>query len=207
MWASIRQSIIRECWRAERRFAPLCWYLDRLGAERSALLAALPQQYWFDAATLVTHGSPRHIPNSIGVDTSDEQLQAMFAASAAQLAFVGHTHQTDGPRRGRAHDRRAAYILATRLAGAAAGSWGIAPRRVAYNIEATIAAYDEGLRKVAPAFCAVMARKLLTGCSLVGPWLRLSDGPFLRHTTNFPTSTHHANIQPCKNNGARDNAG
>lgn len=60
-----RQSIIRERWRADRRFVSFCWYLDRLGAERSALLSALPQQHWLDAATLVTHGSPRHIPRDL----------------------------------------------------------------------------------------------------------------------------------------------
>ncbi len=32
---------------------------------RSALLSALPQQHWLDAATLVTHGSPRHIPRDL----------------------------------------------------------------------------------------------------------------------------------------------
>ncbi len=55
----------------------------------------------------------------------DEQLQtmfAMFAGSVAQFAFFGHTH-----------------VHATQLAGAAAGSWGIAPRRVSYHIKATIA--------------------------------------------------------------------
>jgi len=183
------QAATRERWRADRRFASLCWYLDRLGAERSALLTALPRYHWLDAATLVTHCSPRYIRDGINIDTPDEQLQAMFAGSAARLAFVGHTHRqivrvaggrtivnvgsVGTPLDG---DPRAAYVLATRRADAVAGSWGIAPRRVAYDIEATIAAYDEGLRAVAPAFCAVMARQLRTGCALVGPWLRLSAG-------------------------------
>ena len=183
------QAATRAGWLADRRYASLCWYLDRLGPERSALLTALPQQLWLDASTVVTHGSPRHIRDGIKVGTSDESLQAMFAGSAATVSFVGHTHRqmirtADGrtivnvgsvgtPLDG---DPRAAYVIATRSADAAAGSWGITPRRVAYNIEETIAAYDKGLRQVAPAFCAVMGHQLRTGQSVVGPWLRLSDG-------------------------------
>ena len=184
-----RQAAIRERWRADRRFASLCWYLDRLGDDRSILLAALPQEHWLDGVTLVTHGSPRNIRDGIRAETPDAAVRAMFAASVATVAFVGHTHRqmvrvmggrtivnvgsVGTPLDG---DPRAAYVIATRPADAAAGSWGIAPRRVAYDIEATIAAYDDGLRRVAPAFCAVMARQLRTGQSFIGPWLRLRDG-------------------------------
>jgi len=176
-----RQAATREQWQSERRFASLCWYLDRLGVARSALLTAPPQQLWLD--------SPRHIRDGITIDTPDRLLRAMFAGSTAAVAFVGHTHRqmmriVDGrtivnvdavgtPLDG---DPRAAYVIASRPVDAMAGSWGIAPRPVAYNIEETIAAYDDGLRQVAPAFCAVMARQLRTGRSFIGQWLRLSAG-------------------------------
>ena len=187
------QAAIRERWRADRRFASLCWYLDRLGGDRSALLTALPTEHWLDDATLVTHGSPRHIRDGIKAETPDDVLRTMFSASAATVAFVGHTHRqlirvfggrtvinvgsVGTPLDG---EPRAAYVIATRPADAATatamGSWTIVPRRVAYDIAETIAAYDNGLRQVAPAFCAVMERQLRTGYSFVGPWLRLSNG-------------------------------
>lgn len=183
------QATIRERWQTDRRFASLCWYLDRLGDDRSTLLTALPTEHWLDDATLVTHGSPRHIRDGIKAETPDDVLRTMFAASAATVAFVGHTHrQLIRVFGGRMvvnvgsvgtpldDDPRAAYVLATRPADVATGSWTIAPRRVAYDIAETIAAYADGLRQVAPAFCAVMERQLRTGHSFVGPWLRLSNG-------------------------------
>lgn len=154
---------VRERWRADPLLASMCWYLDRLGDERHALLAALPERLWLDDVTLVTHGSPRHIRDGIKVDTPDAAVAAMFAGVPACLAFVGHTHRAmirsvggrtvvnvgsvgtplDG-------DPRAAYVIATRTPAAAPGSWGIAQRRVAYDLERrsppTIRAYVRPIR-------------------------------------------------------------
>ncbi len=82
----------RAAWRADPGLAGMCWYLDRLGSRRAALLTALPDRHWLDPATLVTHGSPRHIRDSVLTETPAEDLAAMFDAEFPRLTFVGHTH-------------------------------------------------------------------------------------------------------------------
>jgi len=71
----------------------MCWTMERLGAPRRALLTARPDRLMIDATTLVVHGSPRHVRDSVLVSTPTEELDAMFASEAARLAFVGHTHR------------------------------------------------------------------------------------------------------------------
>lgn len=180
---------ICEHWQSDPQLAAMCWYLDRLGEDRSTFLAALPERLWLDEATLVTHGSPRHIRDGIRTDTPEAAVAAMFVGVAARLAFVGHTHRAmrrtfadrvvvnggsvGSPLDG---DPRAAYVIATRARDAAPGSWEVIQRRVPYDLTATLSAYNAGMRQADPAFVAIMERQLHTGRPYLGPWLRASAG-------------------------------
>src|SRR5439155_19779442 len=75
------------------RFAPARWSLESLGPERRAFLAALPDRLSLDEATVVVHGSPRHVRDAVTAAKSDQELAEMWSADPARLAFVGHTHR------------------------------------------------------------------------------------------------------------------
>ena len=174
----------RAAWRADPDLAGMCWYLDRLGPARTALLTALPDRHRLDPATLVTHGSPRHIRDSVRADTPGDDLAAMFGPAPPRLAFVGHTHiplLRDVPW-GRVvnvgsvgaafGDPRAAYAVATKAPGAAEGDWAVALVDRPYDIEAAIAAYDGGMGAADPAFAALLACHLRTGRPVFREWAR-----------------------------------
>jgi len=176
-------------WRTDPRLASFRWSMERLGARRRAFLAALPDRLLLDAATLVVHGSPQHIRDAVRATTPDQELKAMFAGEPARLAFVGHTHRPvlrtlpqlrvvnvgsvgfplDG-------DPRAAYAVATPAEDDAPGAWDVGVRRVAFDLDAAIAAYDNGLREADPGFVELITRELRTARDYLGPWLRLSEG-------------------------------
>lgn len=174
--------LIRARWRADPRLVSLCWSLDNLGPERTALLGALPEQYWLDEATLVVHGSPRYIRDAVLAETPEAELVAMFATPDASLIFVGHTHHpvirsfpgrrivnvgsVGAPLHG---DPRASYAVAER----ARTGWVVELCKVDYDVEAAIAAYDDGLRAVDSGFVEIMARQLRTGRPYLGGWIKL----------------------------------
>ena len=160
------------------------WTMDRLGPERRAFVARLPDRLLLDDSTLVVHGSPRHVRDAVLAWTPDEELEAMFAGDSAQLVFNGHTHRPlirDIPSRRLVNvgsagfsldgDVRASYAIATHLC---ADKWSVELRRVSYDLEAVLLAYDEGMREVDPGFVAIMRRWLETGRDFFGPWLRRS---------------------------------
>jgi predicted phosphodiesterase len=173
-------------WRTD--LPALCWSMERLGAHRRAFLTALPDRLLIDAGTLVVHGSPRHVRDSVLASTPAEELDAMFAGEAADLVFVGHTHQVavrQTPTRTVINvgsvgfpldeDPRAAYAVATRREPPE--TWNVSIRRVPFDVEATVAAYAAtGLREADPIFATIMARMLRTGRDYLGPWIRLSAG-------------------------------
>ena len=174
----------RAAFRANTDLASMCWYLDRLGHARTALLTALPDRHWLDPATLVVHGSPRHVRDAVRADTPDEELAAMFAPAPPRLTFVGHTHLPllrDVPW-GRVvnvgsvgaplDDPRATYAVATRTAATADGDWAVALVRLSYDVEAAIAAYDAGMGAADPTFAALMACQLRTGRHVLRDWFR-----------------------------------
>jgi diadenosine tetraphosphatase ApaH/serine/threonine PP2A family protein phosphatase len=176
----------RDRWHGDRRLASLCWFLDRLGPERRAFLSSLPALATLDEATIVVHGSPRHVRDAVRATTPEGELEAMFVGEPARLAFVGHTHVPvvrDGARRRIVNvgsvgapldgDPRASFAIAEKLPDGSPGQWSVALRRVAFDVEAAIAAYGNGLREADPGFAEVMARQLRTGRPYLGPWLRL----------------------------------
>jgi predicted phosphodiesterase len=175
----------RQCWQADPRLAAMCWYLDRLGADRSALLAALPTQHWLDEIALVVHGSTRHIRDGVRAETPEDELDRMFTATTARLVFVGHTHvpvlremrhrrivnvgSVGAPLGG---DPRATYAITTRCVHVDA-DWSVDLCRVPYAVEEAIAAYGQGMGAVDPGFAAIMARQLRTGDPYLNGWLRV----------------------------------
>ena len=179
------------------RFALARRILDSLGAERRAFLASLPDLLWLDEATVVAHGSPRHVRDAVTAAKAEEELAVMFGDGPARLAFVGHTHRPlirdvpaaggngSRPRRfvnvGSAGfnldgDVRAAYVLAEPDCSGRPGAWRVELRRVPYEVEAAVAAYDNGLREACPEFVELLARQLRTARGHFGPWLRSADG-------------------------------
>lgn len=174
-----------EWWAASPRLISFRWSLDQLGAERRTFLAALPDRLMLDEATLVVHGSPRHVRDAVLATKSDDELEAMFSAEPARLAFTGHTHRPlirDLPRRRLVNvgsvglsldgDPRAAYVLA---AWSKRDGWSVETRRVGFDVAAAASAYDNGLREVDPGYVAIMERTLERGQDYFGPWLRLSN--------------------------------
>ena len=167
----------------------MCWTMERLGVQRRALLTALPDRLMIDATTLVVHGSPRHVRDSVLVSTPTEELDAMFAGEAARLAFVGHTHRAavrQTPSRTVINvgsvgfpmdgDPRAAYAVATRQGHERTETWSVSIRRVPFDVEQAIAAYDNGCGEADLIFATIMARMLRTGRDYLGPWVRVSAG-------------------------------
>jgi diadenosine tetraphosphatase ApaH/serine/threonine PP2A family protein phosphatase len=108
----------------------------------------------------------------------------MYAGDPSRTAFMGHTHVPvvrDLPDRRLVNvgsvgipldgDPRACFVLAT----PADGRWQVETRRIAYDVEATIAAYDQELRAVDPGYLEIMSRELRVGQDYFGSWLRLSQ--------------------------------
>ena len=74
-----------DSWWTAPRTKSLLWTMERLGPERRAFLAALPDRLLLDDATLVVHGSPRHVRDKILASTPDEELEAMLDGETASL--------------------------------------------------------------------------------------------------------------------------
>jgi diadenosine tetraphosphatase ApaH/serine/threonine PP2A family protein phosphatase len=176
-------------WRTDPRLGSFHWSMERLGAQRRAFLSALPDRLLLDEATLVVHGSPRHVRDAVRATTPDQELEAMFAGETAQLTFVGHTHRPvvrTLPQRRVVNvgsvgfpldgDTRAAYAVATRAEEHAPGAWDVVLRRVAFDLDAAVAAYDNGMREADPGFVAIITREMQTAHDYLAAWLRLSEG-------------------------------
>jgi diadenosine tetraphosphatase ApaH/serine/threonine PP2A family protein phosphatase len=112
-----------------------------------------------------------------------------------RLAFIGHTHRPLVRDLPAARDRpacrfvnvgavgnpldgdvRACYALATPGPSGAPGDWRVALRRVDYDVEAAVAAFDSGLRAVDPDFVELIVRELRTAQPYLGPALRATAG-------------------------------
>lgn len=174
-------------WRTDPRLRSMAWSMERLGPQRRAFLSALPDRLLLDEATLVVHGSPRHVRDAILASTAEDDLEAMFAGESARLSFVGHTHRPLVRATARRRvvnvgavglpldgDPRASYAVAVRPRDGQPGAWMVGMRRVAFDIDMAIAAYGSGLHEVDPGFAAIMARQLRTARNYYGPWLRVS---------------------------------
>ena len=182
-------------------FALARWTLERLGPERRAYLAALPDLLLLDAATVVAHGSPRHVRDAVTAERTDAELAAMLdgpsgrlgpAAEPVRLAFVGHTHRPlfrtlpGLPARRFVNvgavgfnldgDARASYALAEPAPAGAPGDWRVELRRVPYDLAAAVAAFDNGFRQACPELAELLARQVRTARPYFGPWLRASAG-------------------------------
>src|SRR5262249_33480988 len=138
-----------------------------------------------DEATLVVHGSPRHAREGLLAEDADAELAARYAGERCRLAFSGHTHRPlirpipgltivnvgsvglslDG-------DPRAAYALAERDPDAPPGRWRVEIRRVPYDLDSAVAAYDNGFRQAAPEYVALIARTLRRAGDYFAPGLR-----------------------------------
>src|SRR4030095_1579718 len=112
-----------------------------------------------------------------------------------RLAFVGHTHRPlirDLPASGDTPPRRfvnvgsvgvnldgdvrTEYALAEPGATGTPGDWRMEIRRVPYDVEADVAAYDHGMRAACPELVEVFVRQLRTARGYFGPWLRSAAG-------------------------------
>lgn len=175
-------------WRTDPRLRSMIWSLDQIGRDRRAFLAALPDALRLDPATLVVHGSPRHVRDSVLASTPDAELDLMFASDPARLAFMGHTHRPLVRRTARRtlvnagsvglpldRDPRAGYVLVGKPEDPSAERT-IEIRRVPYDVDAAIAAFDNGLRDVDSGYAEIMTRQLRAARDYLGPWLRLSHG-------------------------------
>lgn len=176
-------------WRTAARTRSLLWTMERLGPGRRAMLASLPDRRLLDSSTVVVHGSPRSVRDSIFEWTSEPELTAMLEGEESRLVLVGHTHRAltrEIPGRRIVNvgsvgfpldgDTRATYAIATPSDDGQTGSLNVSIRRVAYDIDAAVAAFDGGLGQADPCFLEVLARQLRTGRSLIGAWVRASDG-------------------------------
>lgn len=173
-------------WDRSPRLRSFRWGMERLGAERRAFLAALPDRLMLDETTLVIHGSPRHVRDAVLPWTPDPELEAMYADDPSRLAFMGHTHRfhvRDLPTRRLVNvgavgmpldeDVRASYVLVDR--GDSPGEWTLTPRRVPWDVEAHLAAFEQtGLAACDPLYAETMRRQHRTARDYYGAWFRYS---------------------------------
>ena len=175
-------------WQTSPRWGNLRWTLERLGPERRAFLARLPDQIRLDDFTLVVHGSPRSARDAVLAETPTPELEAMFAGDPARLVLMGHTHRSlvrdiasrrlvnvgsvgmplDG-------DPRAGYAVLCPSACQQTTIGEVILRRVPYDLDAAVAAYANGLAESDPFLVPIMIRQVQTGRSYFAPWLRLSQ--------------------------------
>jgi predicted phosphodiesterase len=183
--AAYRTPAMPPTWLTDPRLRSMIWSMERIGPQRRRFLSELPDALSLDADTLVVHGSPRHIRDAVLASTPEAELDRMFAGHPARLAFMGHTHRplirTTAARRlvnaGSVGlpldgDPRASYALAEKRSDR--DDWTVEIRRVAYDLDAAIAAYDNGLRDVDPGYVEILSRQLRSARDYFGPWLRLS---------------------------------
>src|SRR5262249_20680651 len=134
-------------WETSPRMVAFRWQVTRVAGERAEHLAALPDQLVLDDATLVVHGSPTDVRAAVLPWKSDEELEALYAGHPARLVFMGHTHRPHVrqlPRRRLVNvgsagmpldgDPRACYFLLE--------DGQVSERRVPYDVEALLAAFD-----------------------------------------------------------------
>lgn len=184
--AVYRTSAMPESWVTDSRLRSMMWSHDRLGPERRGFLASLPDSLRLDPSTLVVHGSPRHVRDSVLAATPEDELDRMFEGDPSRLAFMGHTHrpvirQTLRRRLVNAGsvgfpldgDPRASYVLVNPAIGTD-DAWQVELRRVAFDLDGAAAAYDNGLRDVDEGFVDLIVREMRTGRDYLGPWLRFS---------------------------------
>ena len=176
-------------WASDPNKVPIIWTLERLGAERRAHLSVLPDRVSLDGATHVVHGTPRSVREGVMPTTPESDVADAFAGEPIGLWFVGHTHRamdrligdrrvvnpgsvglpTDG-------DSRAAYAIVSFSPDQRGTESAVELKRVSYDLDAAIAAYDAGLRPVAPWFVDLVERQLRDARNLYPLWLRESAG-------------------------------
>jgi len=172
-------------WRTQRRYLAFAMTMERLGAERRAFLAGLPDRLLIDDASLVVHGSPRHAREGLLAEDSQAELAARYAGEDCLIAFSGHTHRPlirQTPDRTIVNvgsvglpldgDPRAAYALIERDPGRPPGRWRVEIRRVAYDLDAAVASYDNGYRQAAPEYVELITRTLVRAGDYFAPGLR-----------------------------------
>jgi predicted phosphodiesterase len=181
--------------RTSSSFAVTRFTLEQLGPERRAFLSGLPDRLMLDEATVVAHGSPRHVRDRVSAERTDDELAAMLGDEPLRLVFVGHTHRplirdlppVNGARAARFvnvgsagfnldGDVRAAYAVVEPGPSGEPGDWRVEIRRVAYDVEAGVAAYDNGLRQIAPEIVELFVRQLRTARNYFSPWLHGAAG-------------------------------
>jgi hypothetical protein len=164
----------------------MVWNMEMLGPERRAFLAGLPDRLLLDEATLVVHGSPRHVRDAVTAGTPLEELEAMFVGEECRLAFSGHSHR---PVIRETATRRlvnvgsvglslggvtsASFATGERDGAMPPGAWHVELHRVDYDLEAAIAALAaSGCADEWPDFLEIYARTLRTGNDYLGRLLR-----------------------------------
>ena len=146
---------------------------------------------WPDTLTLrypdgpplrVVHGSPRSVYEGMHAHHSDADLIERAGGAPEKTIVLAHTHEQLDRRVGGWHllnpgsvgnpldgDHRAQYMLVD----AAADDWRPTFRRVAYDFEATLAAYRaQRFVETVEAMALMVVRELETARSHVGPYLR-----------------------------------
>ncbi len=73
-------------------------------------------------------------------------------------------------------DPRSSYVVAGQNSSAAPGEWRTEIRRLAYDTDAAIREYDNGMRDACPEFVEAFTRQVRTGRQYFGPWVRLTAG-------------------------------
>ena len=177
------------------RYCAAQWTNRQLGPERRAFLANLPDRLELDERTIVTHGSPRGVRDGVNPTHTVHDLRAKWHGDPATLAFVGHIHRpyvADIPPRDPAEsprrfvnvgsvgmnldgDPRAAYAIAEHDPTGDPFTWNVTLRRLAYDVDAAIREYDDGMRDACPEYVEAFSRQVRTGNHYFGPWVRLTQ--------------------------------
>ena len=170
-------------------FGPARWTAERLGDDARAEIAALPTRCDLDASdappTLLCHASPRSDDDMILADTPDADVAPMLAGVSHDVVVRGHNHE--------AFERRLAGIrlIAVGSVGlpfatppraeyaileARGRGWSVERRRVAYDVDATLAACrSSGYLAEAGPVARLFAAEIATGRRHLSPFMRGYD--------------------------------
>ena len=69
------------------------WAAERLGAERTAWLQALPMEWRDENDVALVHAVPGDLWRGIHPDTDDGELRAIYGPLGARIAVYGHIHR------------------------------------------------------------------------------------------------------------------
>ncbi len=163
----------------QARFQPIRWTHAQFSQTQLETMQALPRVYRYPDL-LITHATARSLSESITLDSSADDLRAMFADTTEPFIVRGHNHKWLT----RNWDNRTVYTLES--AGVPLGGrleaqyailtkrsvWSLEPRFVPYNLEAALADFSDTYISEIGVLGHLLRLELLTGKGYLNRFLQ-----------------------------------